>query len=98
MTTYRLATRPNFGRLAEADEATPETSTQASTDPERPLLLDIPAAAEFAGIKERAMRHLFTQRVFPVVALGTRLYVRRGDLLAYFDRHTQPARSMPRGR
>lgn len=98
MTTYRLTTRPTLGRLAEADDAAPESSRQPSTDPERPLLLDIPAAAGFAGIKERAMRHLFTQRVFPVVALGTRLYVRRADLLAYFDRHTQPAHSMPRGR
>lgn len=95
MTTYHLVSRPRLSRLATVD--VPAHDDQPNNTPE-PLLLDIPAAAAFAGTKERAMRHLFTQRVFPVVVLGTRLYVRRTDLLTYFDLHTQPARPMAEGR
>lgn len=58
----------------------------------RPLLMDVPAAAAFAGVKERAMRHLFNRRAFPLVALGTRLYVRRSTLLDYLEAQTMPSR------
>ena len=71
----------------------PEAADFTRLADSHPLLLSIPGAAAFAGLKERAMRHLFTQRVFPVVALGTRLYVRRSDLIAYIDSHTEPVRS-----
>jgi hypothetical protein len=89
-------TRPTLGRqdrahaTGRAPEAAPVSDDVATRDP---LLLNVPAAAGFAGITERAMRYLFTQRAFPVVALGTRLYVRRSDLLSYFDQQTRPARA-----
>jgi hypothetical protein len=92
MTTYHLASRPH--RVSEPQLSAPDLARPSGSTTEQSLLLDIPAAAGFAGMKERAMRHLFTQRVFPVVALGTRLYVRRADLLKYFDLHTRPARSV----
>lgn len=59
---------------------------------QQPILLDVPSAAELTGLSERAMRYLFTRRAFPIVTLGTRLYVKRADLLAHIEHNTHPKR------
>jgi len=49
-------------------------------------------AAAAVGRPERAIRHLFDKRAFPLVKMGRRVYVRRSDLEAYLTASTIPAR------
>lgn len=55
-------------------------------------LLDVPAVADTFNIPERAARELFNRRVFPLVQLGRRLYVRKSEVDAYFETVTIPAK------
>lgn len=64
-------------------------------DPETPTPLDplysVRQAAAATGLPERTCRELFNRRYVPLVRIGSRLYVRRSDMLAYIDRRTTPA-------
>jgi excisionase family DNA binding protein len=69
--------------------STPNTS-QPGTGLEQ---LYTPAeAAAAVNRPERAIRHLFDKRAFPLVKMGRRVYVRRSDLAAYLTASTIPAR------
>lgn len=47
-------------------------------------LLTVQSAADETGLSVRFVRHLFSTRQLPVIKLGARrLFVRRGDLLAF---------------
>ncbi|CAL8975451.1 hypothetical protein TESS_TESS_00852 [Tessaracoccus sp. O5.2] len=63
-----------------------------------PELLTVADAAAETGLKERTIRHLFDTRAVPLVKIGTRLYVRRADLVAYLDSATVPAAGPERRR
>ena len=54
-------------------------------------LLTVAQAAQESGLKQRTIRGLFNTRALPLVRIGSRLYVRRGDLLAFIEAATIPA-------
>jgi hypothetical protein len=61
----------------------PPTPTELGHD-----LLDIPAIHEQYAIPVRTLQRLiYAKHALPVVKLGRRVFVRRADLLAYFDAH-----------
>lgn len=66
---------------------------QIASTPDLPQLLDVLATAAALGISERATRHLFNVRAFPIVKLGARVYVRRSDLVTYLADRTIAAAS-----
>lgn len=55
-------------------------------------LLGVPDVAQETGLCVRQARDLFNKRRLPLVKIGRRLYVRRGDLMAYLDAATLPVR------
>ncbi len=55
-------------------------------------LLDIPGLHAQYGAPVRTLQRLvWAERALPVVKLGRRVFVRRGDWLAYVAAHTAPA-------
>lgn len=72
----------------------PDVNRQPATN--LPELLSVATVATELSITERQARELFTRRVFALVRLGRRLYVRRDVLAAYLDAQAIPARTSDR--
>ena len=62
------------------------TSEQAR---EAPLLLDVPEAARLIGMSSRWVWEEVHAGRLPVVELGRRRKIRRGDLLAFVEQNLQ---------
>lgn len=55
----------------------------------RPLL-DKPAAALASGFKERALDHIISKGLLPVVHIGRRVYIKQSELDKLMENGTPP--------
>jgi len=53
-----------------------------------PALLTVNEAAAYLGRTEQSVQHLIFQRALPVVRIGRRVHLRRGDLDHWIDENT----------